>query len=67
MIQAIESGAYATSDEDVAAAAEAEMPARTSSRRIERSRAYRLEYCGALRAFLSPYFRRSFSRASRRR
>ena len=28
---------------------------------------YRFEYCGALRAFLRPYLRRSFSRASRRR
>ena len=28
---------------------------------------YRFEYCGAFRAFLSPYLRRSFSRASRRR
>ena len=28
--------------------------------------AYRLENCGALRAFLRPYLRRSFSRASRR-
>ena len=27
--------------------------------------AYRFEYCGALRAFLRPYLRRSFSRASR--
>ena len=27
--------------------------------------AYRLEYCGALRAFLRPYFLDSFSRASR--
>ena len=27
----------------------------------------RLEYCGALRAFLRPYLRRSFSRASRER
>ena len=30
-------------------------------------RVYRLEYCGALRAFLRPYLRRSFSRASRAR
>ena len=29
-------------------------------------RRYRFEYCGALRAFLRPYLRRSFSRASRR-
>ena len=28
---------------------------------------YRFEYCGALRAFLRPYLRRSFSRASRAR
>ena len=28
-------------------------------------RAHRFEYCGALRAFLRPYLRRSFSRASR--
>ena len=30
-------------------------------------RPYRFEYCGALRAFLRPYLRRSFSRASRAR
>ena len=28
-------------------------------------RVYRLEYCGALRAFFSPYFLRSMTRASR--
>ena len=30
-----------------------------------RRRRYRFEYCGALRAFLRPYFLDSFSRASR--
>ena len=38
-------------------------PARSAASRPDQ----RLEYCGALRAFLRPYLRRSFSRASRER
>ena len=38
-------------------------PARPAASRQDQ----RLEYCGALRAFLRPYLRRSFSRASRER
>ena len=34
-------------------------------RSTRRAGGYRFEYCGALRAFLRPYLRRSFSRASR--
>ena len=40
------------------------VPKRSTRRRRVR---YRFEYCGALRAFLRPYLRRSFSRASRAR
>ncbi len=69
VIRAIESGAYATSDDDVVGGQRTRGARRRHPGRAAAalSAGYRLEYWGALRAFLSPYFRRSFSRASRRR
>ena len=56
VIDAVESGAFAVTDDDLR---------KPPAGRADVVSAYRFEYCGALRAFFNPYLRRSFSRASR--